>query len=507
MQFMRSFAKVICWTLLCMFGFFMLLAFSCQLSCGQDVDAARARLQQLEEQRKQAAQIEAAKAEAHLAEQAAAVAAESGDVRSPAPEPDDNFAAVPEITFEEPVSSAAPPYFRLFVADNCGPCNRMKAEGVPEAIKAAGYECHVQNVTHEPHPDVTSAPQLWLYAGDGTPVRRWPGYRKAADILKPISVDGVCLMNANGVVFSGVAISNNLILTCNHHFEDDGFYAKFPTTFGSEDFVQVSCKLLKRDKPADLCVLQYETPPLVTVKAYPVAKKAADAIVANGYYDGKQPKKLNVRRTQRDNNEASKIDFYFADGVTHRQVGMSGGPLLTGSGEVVGIKSRANDTGTVISVSHPTIVEFLSDVSVNERDQMQTVATITNATATPDTFAAAVSAHLMRESGQPSPGEPMGSLFTFDVDAPESWLAIARKVVTAQTLDFPRAGLTVDWTGPTRSFSVASDGMRINPPVKVTVNKWLISYTAKLDGISYTPDLTSVTILLTGAPDLTINLK
>ena len=101
----------------------------------------------------------------------------------------------------------------------------------------------------------------------------------------------------------------------------------------------------------------------------------------------------------------------------------------------------------------------------------------------------------------------MGSLFTFDVDAPESWLAIARKVVTAQTLDFPRAGLTVDWTGPTRSFSVASDGMRINPPVRVTVNKWLISYTAKLDGISYTPDLTSVTVLLTGAPDLTINLK
>ena len=512
MQFLRSFAKVICWTLLCTFGFFMLLAFSCQLACGQDVDAARARLQQLEEQRKQAAKIESAKAEAHLAEQAAAVAAESGDVSgTPAPEPDENFADVPEITFEEPVSSAsaAPPYFRLFVADNCGPCKRMQAEGVPAAIEAAGYTCHIQNVTHEPHKEVTAAPQLWLYAGDDTPVRRWIGYRTAADVLKPISVDGLCKLsakNSKGEGFkrwSGAAIADGLILTCAHHEETKGFFAEFPTQFGKADFVQVRCELVKIDENTDLCLLSFDPLPMLQIKTYKVSDRPPEAVQASGYFEGDKPQRLRVRKKDNRNTvRGIAMDSFIGEGINSPQVGMSGSPMLTPDEQIVGVQVLGL-RDEIDAVSLETIRAFLPA----ESPESSTVATITNATATPDTFAAAVSAHLMRESGQPSPGEPMGSLFTFDVDAPESWLAIARKVVTAQTLDFPRAGLTVDWTGPTRSFSVASDGMRISPPVKVTVNKWLISYTAKLDGISYTPDLTSVTVLLTGAPDLTINLK
>ena len=84
---------------------------------------------------------------------------------------------------------------------------------------------------------------------------------------------------------------------------------------------------------------------------------------------------------------------------------------------------------------------------------------------------------------------------------------MASKLLTAQKIEFPTAGITLDWTGPTRTFSVSGDAMNISPPVKVTLNKWLIRYSCALDGVSYTSDLSTVTMLLSGAPDLTVRLR
>lgn len=147
-------------------------------------------------------------------------------------------------------------------------------------------------------------------------------------------------------------------------------------------------------------------------------------------------------------------------------------------------------------------------VSLKPDEPLPVVAKVEHAVASPETFAAVLAAHLAESSGQRA-DEPMlyGGLFDFTVDVPESWKQIGVKILNAQKIEFSAAGITVDWTGPTRSFTVSRDSVVISPPVRVTLTKWFMSYAAALDGVQFSADLTTVTVLLTGAPDLTIHLQ
>tara|TARA_R110000868_G_scaffold119539_3_gene317417 strand:+ start:59 stop:754 length:696 start_codon:yes stop_codon:yes gene_type:complete len=147
-------------------------------------------------------------------------------------------------------------------------------------------------------------------------------------------------------------------------------------------------------------------------------------------------------------------------------------------------------------------------VSLEPSASPEVVASVEGAEASPSDFAAVLSAHLLQASGLQQTDEeyPYGGLFDFSVDAPEAWKAIGVKVLTAQRIDFAAAGISVDWSGPSRSFALSKDRLAISPPVKVSLKKWKISYSAALDGIEFKPDLSSVTFLLTGAPDLTVRL-
>lgn len=147
-------------------------------------------------------------------------------------------------------------------------------------------------------------------------------------------------------------------------------------------------------------------------------------------------------------------------------------------------------------------------VSLKPDEPLPVVAEVENADVSPETFAAVLAAHLAESSGQQA-DEPMlyGGLFDFNVDVPESWKQIGVKILTAQKIEFAAAGITVDWTGATRSFNVSKDSVVISPPVRVTLKKWFLSYAAALDGVQFSEALTTVTVLLTGAPDLTIHLR
>ena len=147
-------------------------------------------------------------------------------------------------------------------------------------------------------------------------------------------------------------------------------------------------------------------------------------------------------------------------------------------------------------------------VSVEPLQSTAVVASVEGVDASPSAFAAVMSAHLLEASGQQQTDDQYlyGGLFDFSFDAPESWKAIGAKILTAQRIEFASAGVSVDWSGPSRSFALSKDKLTISPPVKVSLKKWSISYSAALDGIEFKPDLSSVTFLLTGAPDLTVRL-
>jgi hypothetical protein len=164
--------------------------------------------------------------------------------------------------------------------------------------------------------------------------------------------------------------------------------------------------------------------------------------------------------------------------------------------------------------SRDAVLQYLAlpehGVSVEPAQSQPVVASVVGADSSPHAFAAVLSAHLLECSGaEQTSDEPFlfGGLFDFTIDAPESWKAIGAKIVTAQRIEFAAAGISVDWSGPSRSFALSKDKLKISPPVKVSLKKWSISYSAALDGLEFKPDLSSVTFLLTGAPDLTVRLK
>jgi len=423
------------------------------------------------------------------------------------PSPDPISKREPSIEFQRSVKSdVEDAYFCIFTKAFCGPCKRMEDEGVKESLAAAGYRVKVVDVDHEPHPSVQTAPQVWLCDAAGMPIRRFRGYHTAEQILKPFSGDGACRLSANGSKWSGVAIGDGLILTVGHHDQSDQFFAEFPASFGSTDFARVSAELVKVDKAADLSVLRFRLPELVTVRGYEVSDLPASAIEAPGYFHGETPKRLQVRNKRGGVQVAGiAIDTYDGLGISSPQFGMSGSPLLTQDKKVAGIQAIGHGS-EVGAVTVDTIRQFLADV---DREQVEAVASVRDATPTPETFAATLAAHLAETSGQQSADEPIayGSLFDITIDAPDTWRLMASKLLTAQQIRFDAAGITLDWTGPTRTFSVSADGMKISPPVKVTLDKWLIRYSCALDGVSYTSDLSTVTMLLSGAPDLTVRLK
>lgn len=423
------------------------------------------------------------------------------------PVPDPISRREPSIEFQRSVKSdVEEAYFCIFTKAFCGPCKRMADEGVKESLEAAGYRVRTVDVDHEPHPNVDVAPQVWLCDAAGMPIRRFVGYHKADQILKPFVGDGACRLVANGTKWSGVAIGDGLILTVGHHEQSDGFFADFPASFGSKDFARVSAELVKVDTAADLSVLRFRLPELVTVRSYAVCDLPAIATEAPGYFQGEIPKRLQIRN-RRGGVKVSgiAIDTYDGIGISSPQFGMSGSPLFTPEKKVAGIQAIGSGR-EVGAVTVDTIRQFLADV---EREQVEAVASVRDATPTPETFAATLAAHLAETSGQQSADEPIayGSLFDITIDAPDTWRTMASKLLTAQTIQFDTAGITLDWTGPTRTFNVATNGLQISPPVKVTLNKWLIQYSCALDGVSYTSDLSTVTMLLTGAPDLTVHLK
>jgi hypothetical protein len=136
------------------------------------------------------------------------------------------------------------------------------------------------------------------------------------------------------------------------------------------------------------------------------------------------------------------------------------------------------------------------------------VATVENLEATPDGLAGVLAAHLIEQaSAEVEPDRALyGSLFEFDVDVPDRTKELLAKILTQRTIEFPKAGVTVEW-GAKRVVTFSEGRIDITPSVKVRVKRSVFSYTAGLQGISYADDLSSVVVELSGAPDLEVRLK
>lgn len=137
-------------------------------------------------------------------------------------------------------------------------------------------------------------------------------------------------------------------------------------------------------------------------------------------------------------------------------------------------------------------------------DKSATEVVVEGATLSPENIAAALAAHLIRNSEKDEGGDQVfGGLFDIEVkDHPDirKW---ASDLLGKKALDFPSAGVHLEWPGE-RTFSVKNDRIDISPGVKVSVTKFRVTASTTLTSVSYAADMSWLKLSLTNAPDLTV---
>lgn len=132
-------------------------------------------------------------------------------------------------------------------------------------------------------------------------------------------------------------------------------------------------------------------------------------------------------------------------------------------------------------------------------DESASEALIENAPASAEAIIAALALHLYPQS-EPQPA--FGSLFNVDVQAPQSMLDVARKLLIQQSWE--SAGVSLSWAGADRTLVIGATGITLNPGVAVTLQRGPLKVGTTLRAITFDDSLTWVTLDLVNAPDLTV---
>lgn len=193
--------------------------------------------------------------------------------------------------------------------------------------------------------------------------------------------------------------------------------------------------------------------------------------------------------------------------------------VIDAAGKIHGLAADGKSFSCSLSGYHPpaAVVEYLQrpdhgvNVDLAEPDEMAAAAVLENVPKSLDTLAAAVAWHVLQD-GQTdqtfaAADQTFGSLLEFNADVPDPVLDIAGKILNTQTISFPAAGVSLDWSGPKRTVTVARGRVEFSPAVAMTVRKWRIEKSCRLDAITFTDDLAAVTFELTGMVDITVNVR
>lgn len=120
-----------------------------------------------------------------------------------------------------------------------------------------------------------------------------------------------------------------------------------------------------------------------------------------------------------------------------------------------------------------------------------------------DTVAAALTAHLSDEAAR----QPFGSLLNVDVDTPDELTAAVFEIFATGKYSSAAAGITFEWSADSRALTDKTGTITLTPPARISLSKWKARWNATLNGLTYDAAGRSVTLILGGAPDLTVRFK
>jgi len=149
------------------------------------------------------------------------------------------------------------------------------------------------------------------------------------------------------------------------------------------------------------------------------------------------------------------------------------------------------------------LVAWLEMLAEHRGDRAMAFADVEHCEPTLDAVMAALAVHLSEDAGK----QAFGALINVDVDLPDATTKAVFEILATGKLAYPAAGVALEWSAASRQITAVGKKITFTPPAKITVSKWLARWTAALTAVEWDAAAKSVTLHLSGAPDLTVRFK
>lgn len=149
------------------------------------------------------------------------------------------------------------------------------------------------------------------------------------------------------------------------------------------------------------------------------------------------------------------------------------------------------------------LVAWLEMLAEHRGDRAMAFADVEHCEPTLEAVMAALACHLSEDAGK----QAFGSLIKLDVDAPDDITASVFQIIETGVWKSDASGVALSWPKGKRAITENGNKFGVTPAANVSLTKWKLRFPASITAVEYDTPNRSVTLWLSGAPDLTVRFK
>jgi len=149
------------------------------------------------------------------------------------------------------------------------------------------------------------------------------------------------------------------------------------------------------------------------------------------------------------------------------------------------------------------LVAWLEMLAEHRGDRAMAFADLEHCEPTLDAVVAALACHLSEDAGK----QAFGALIKLDVDAPDDITASVFQIIETGVWKSDASGVALSWPKGKRAITENGNKFGVTPAANVSLTKWKLRFPASITAVEYDTPNRSVTLWLSGAPDLTVRFK
>jgi len=149
------------------------------------------------------------------------------------------------------------------------------------------------------------------------------------------------------------------------------------------------------------------------------------------------------------------------------------------------------------------LVAWLEMLAEHRGDRAMAFADVEHCEPTLEAVMAALACHLSEDAGK----QAFGALIKLDVDAPDDITASVFRIIETGSWKSDTSGVSLSWPKGKRAITENGNKFGVAPAANVSLTKWKLQFPASITAVEYDTPNRSVTLWLSGAPDLTVRFK